>query len=128
LSKDSTQYLLSHSVHFRYLDTKISATSNTEIEATETDFETENEDGWVDQPFVRDRLHTQILAGGGKIYEDFGQIPKDEYKNTILITNVPSTTAKNILCLSAGICVCNHKFIIRCCKEVTIFFVLLIII
>lgn len=84
---------------------------------TATDTETENEDDWMEQPFVRDRLHTQILAGGGKIYEDFDQIPKDEYKNTKLITNVPNRTAKNILCLSVGIPAYNHKWIIRCCLE-----------
>jgi len=93
---------------------------STEIEATETDFETENEEEWVDRPFVRERLHTQILAGGGKIYEDFDKIPKDEYKNTMLITNVPNTTPKSILCLSVGILVCSHKWIIRCCTEVAI--------
>lgn len=105
----------------RYLDTKPAA-SSTEAEATETDAETENEDEWVDRPFVRDRLHTQILAGGGKIYEDFHQIPKDEYNNTKLIANVPNTTEKSILCLSAGISVCNHKWIIRCCAEVAQYF------
>jgi len=89
-----------------------------ETEATETD-ETENEDGWTELPFVRDRLYTQIIAGGGKIYEDFNQIPKDDYKNTKLITNVPNTTAKSILCLSVGIPACNHKWIIRSCLEVS---------
>lgn len=78
---------------------------------------------------MRDRLYTQIREGGGKIYlseteldeyvvEEFSQIPKDEYKKMKLITNVPNTTTKYILCLSAGIPVCNHKWIIRCCEEV----------
>ncbi|XP_011866762.1 PREDICTED: tumor suppressor p53-binding protein 1-like isoform X2 [Vollenhovia emeryi] len=98
-------------------DTKVSTASETETDASETDFETENEDGWVDQAFVRERLHAQILAGGGKLYEDFGEIPKDEYKNTILISNVPNTTAKTILCLSVGIRVCNHKWVSRSCNE-----------
>lgn len=92
--------------------------TETETEATETDAETEVEDDWVDRSFVRERLHTQILAGGGKIYEDFEEIPKNEYKNTMLITNLPNTTAKSILCLSVSIPVCNHKWIIRCCAEV----------
>ncbi|XP_018349931.1 PREDICTED: uncharacterized protein LOC108753087 [Trachymyrmex septentrionalis] len=100
----------------RYQDTKTNAGSNTETEA-ETDLETEYEDDWVKRHFVRERLHEQILAGGGKIYEDFEKIPENEYENTILITNVPSTTAKNILCLSAGIKICNHEYIIRCCSE-----------
>ncbi|XP_070172689.1 enolase-phosphatase E1 [Polyergus mexicanus] len=100
----------------RYKDTA-SAASGIETEATDTDIETENEEDWVERPFVRHRLHAQILAGGGKIYEDFDQIPKHEYKNTKLITNVPNTTAKSILCLSVGIPACNHKWIIRCCSE-----------
>ncbi|XP_050461708.1 uncharacterized protein LOC126856852 [Cataglyphis hispanica] len=100
----------------RYKDIA-SAASSIETEATDTDVETENEEDWVDRPFVRERLHSQILAGGGKIYEDFDQIPKDDYKNTKLITNVPNTTAKSILCLSVGITACNHKWIIRCCSE-----------
>ncbi|XP_018358495.1 PREDICTED: uncharacterized protein LOC108758184 [Trachymyrmex cornetzi] len=101
----------------RYQDTKTNTGSNTETEATETDFETEYEDDWVKRHFVRERLHEQIISGGGKIYEDFEKIPENEYENTILITNVPNTTAKNILCLSAGIKICNHEYIIRCCLE-----------
>ncbi|KAL6266928.1 hypothetical protein P5V15_000013 [Pogonomyrmex californicus] len=98
----------------RYQDLSGLTLSGTE---TETDVETENEDDWDDRPFVRDRLHAQILAGGGKIYENFEKIPKDEYVDTKLITNVPNTTEKYILCLSVGISVCNHKWIIRCCTE-----------
>ncbi|RLU20538.1 hypothetical protein DMN91_007149 [Ooceraea biroi] len=94
-----------------------SATSNVETEATETEAETENEDDWTKRPFVRERLHTQITAGGGKVYENFDQIPKEEYKNTKLIANVPNTTAKAILCLSVDIPAYNHKWIIRCCSE-----------
>ncbi|KYM98984.1 PREDICTED: uncharacterized protein LOC108777119 [Cyphomyrmex costatus] len=101
----------------RYQDINIHTASNTKTEAIETDNETEYEDDWVDKHFVRERLHTQIKAGGGKVYDDFEEIPKDEYENTILITNVPNTTAKNILCLSAGIIICSHKWIIRCCVE-----------
>lgn len=93
-------------------------TETTDAEATETDVETEIEDDWVDRPFVRERLHTQISAGGGKVYENFGEISKNDYKNMMLITNLPNTTAKSILCLSASIPVCNHKWIIRCCAEV----------
>jgi len=106
----------------RYQNSKLLASSSTvssvETEATETD-ETENEDEWTELPFARDRLHAQIIAGGGKVYEDFNQIPKDDYKNTKLITNVPNTTAKSILCLSVGIPACNHKWIIRSCLEVS---------
>lgn len=81
--------------------------------------ETDNEQEWMERPFVRDRLHTQIVAGGGKVYEDFNDIPKDQYANTKLITNVPNITAKSILCLSVGILAYNHKWIIRCCAEVS---------
>lgn len=106
----------------RFLSAKSAASSADE--ATETDCETENEEEWDGTPFVRDRLYKQIEEGGGKIYlpniddvKEFSQIPKNEYKNITLVTNVPNTTAKNILCLSAGIPVCNHKWIIRCCTE-----------
>lgn len=81
---------------------------------------TENEEEWVKKPFVRDRLNNQIIAGGGKVYTDFNEIPQDEYKNTKLITNVPNTTAKTLLCLSVGIPAYNHNWIIRCCQEVRI--------
>ncbi|KAK2577841.1 hypothetical protein KPH14_001106 [Odynerus spinipes] len=78
---------------------------------------TENEEEWVRRPFVRDRLKTQIEAGKGKIYEEFDLIPKEEYKNTKLITNVPNVTAKSLLCLSVGIPAYNHNWIIQCCQE-----------
>lgn len=78
---------------------------------------TENEEEWVRRPFVRDRLKTQIEAGKGKIYEEFDLIPKEEYKNTKLITNVPNVTAKSLLCLSVGIPTFNHNWIIQCCQE-----------
>lgn len=97
----------------RYED---AAPINSGTEETETD----NEQEWTQRPFVRDRLHTQILAGGGKVYEDFNDVPKAEYAKTKLITNVPNTTAKSILCLSLGIPAYNHKWIIRCCTEVNI--------
>ncbi|XP_029162518.1 uncharacterized protein LOC114934067 [Nylanderia fulva] len=92
----------------------VQATSGVETEATDTD--TENEEDW-NVTFDRDRLHKQILAGGGKIYEEFEQIPPEEYKSTKLITNVPNRTTKSILCLSVNIPACNHKWIIRCCSE-----------
>ncbi|XP_076243075.1 uncharacterized protein LOC143184606 [Calliopsis andreniformis] len=82
-----------------------------------SDTGTENEEEWVKKPFVRDRLTKQIKAGGGKVYTEFSEIPKDEYKNTKLITNVPNTTAKTLLCLSVGIPAYNHNWIIRCCQE-----------
>ncbi|XP_043506794.1 uncharacterized protein LOC122527053 [Frieseomelitta varia] len=77
----------------------------------------EDELEWSKKPFIRDRLTKQIVAGGGKVYADFNEIPQDEYKNTKLITNVPNTTAKALLCLSVGIPVYNHNWIIRCCQE-----------
>ncbi|XP_043264809.1 uncharacterized protein LOC122404687 [Colletes gigas] len=82
-----------------------------------SDPETENEEEWSKKPFVRDRLNMQIVVGGGKVYTDFNDIPQDEYKNTKLITNVPNTTAKSLLCLSVGITAYNHNWIIRCCQE-----------
>ncbi|XP_053983485.1 uncharacterized protein LOC128878885 [Hylaeus volcanicus] len=82
-----------------------------------SDPETEYEEEWTKKPFVRDRLNTQIIAGGGKVYTDFNEIPQDEYKSTKLITNVPNTTAKTLLCLSVGIPAYNHNWIIRCCQE-----------
>ncbi|PBC32602.1 Tumor suppressor p53-binding protein [Apis cerana cerana] len=78
---------------------------------------TENEEEWAKKPFIRDRLIKQIVAGGGKVYTEFNEIPQDEYKNTKLITNVPNTTAKTLLCLSVGIPAYNHNWIIRCCQE-----------
>ncbi|XP_003699282.2 uncharacterized protein LOC100877346 [Megachile rotundata] len=78
---------------------------------------TENEEEWSKKPFIRDRLNAQIVAGGGKVYTDFNEIPQEEYKNTKLITNVPNTTAKTLLCLSVGIPAYHHNWIIRCCQE-----------
>ena len=82
-----------------------------------SDTGTENEEDWVKKAFIRDRLTKQIEAGGGKVYTDFNEIPQGEYKSTKLITNVPNTTAKTLLCLSVGIPVYNHNWIIRCCQE-----------
>ncbi|XP_032674745.1 microtubule-associated protein futsch-like [Odontomachus brunneus] len=93
----------------RYHDGKTSASG--------TETETDNEAEWLKRPFVRERLQKQIVTGGGKVYEDFNEIPKEEYANTKHITNVPNTTAKSILCLSVGIPSYNHKWIIRCCLE-----------
>ncbi|XP_077279399.1 uncharacterized protein LOC143906909 [Temnothorax americanus] len=109
----------------RFQYEKMSAASGTKTEATgletedgtENDTETEYETDWGNQPFVRTRLRNQIVAGGGKVYEDFGQIPKDEYENTVLITNVPNYTETSVLCLSVDIPVCSHKWITRCCAE-----------
>ncbi|XP_071565799.1 uncharacterized protein [Temnothorax nylanderi] len=106
----------------RFQDEKMSAASGTKTDletedGTEKESETECEADWGNQPFVRTRLRNQIIAGGGKVYEDFGQIPKDEYKNTVLITNVPNYTETSVLCLSVDIPVCSHKWIARCCAE-----------
>ncbi|XP_066595932.1 uncharacterized protein [Prorops nasuta] len=84
---------------------------------TNSEAGTSSEEQWLHKPFVRDRLQEQITAGGGKIYEKFEEIPKDEYKNTKLITNLPNHTAKSLLCLSVGIPSYNHGWIIRCCEE-----------
>ncbi|XP_078046282.1 uncharacterized protein LOC144474828 [Augochlora pura] len=88
-----------------------------DIKDCSSDPGTENEEEWSKKPFVRDRLIAQISAGGGKIYTDFNDIPEDEYLSTKLITNVPNTTAKTLLCLSVGIPAYNHNWIIRCCQE-----------
>ncbi|XP_012276833.1 TP53-binding protein 1 [Orussus abietinus] len=78
---------------------------------------TENEEEWSKKPFARDRLKRQLTAGGGKVYDNFEQIPQDEYGNTKLITNVPNLTAKSIQCLSVGIHAYNHNWVIRCCQQ-----------
>ncbi|XP_024879772.1 uncharacterized protein LOC112459733 isoform X2 [Temnothorax curvispinosus] len=97
--------------------TKTEATDLETEDGTENETETECETDWGNQPFVRTRLRNQIVAGGGKVYENFGQIPKDEYEKTVLITNVPNYTETSILCLSVDIPVCSHKWITRCCAE-----------
>ncbi|KAI4494271.1 hypothetical protein M0802_009140 [Mischocyttarus mexicanus] len=92
------------------------------IDTKDSDSETgtENEESWNHKPFVRDRLKTQIETAKGKIYDDFDSIPKEEYQNTKLISNVPNITAKNLLCLSVGISAYNHDWIIECCKKDTL--------
>ena len=79
---------------------------------------TENEEEWQARPFVRDRLEQQLIAGGGKVYENFDLIPPSEYENTKLITNLPNLTAKSLLCLSVGISAYNHMWVIRSCQNV----------
>ncbi|KAK0180504.1 hypothetical protein PV327_006136 [Microctonus hyperodae] len=76
---------------------------------------TDLEQEWNKTPFVRERLTAQIIAGGGKIYEKFDDIPINEYGITKLITNVPNITAKSLQCLSVGIHSWNHQYIIRSC-------------
>ncbi|XP_076290946.1 uncharacterized protein LOC143214149 [Lasioglossum baleicum] len=88
-----------------------------DIKDCSSDPGTENEEEWSKKPFVSDRLIAQISAGNGKVYTDFNDIPENEYKSTKLITNVPNTTAKALLCLSVGIPAYNHNWIIRCCQE-----------
>ncbi|XP_034939912.1 nucleolar protein dao-5-like [Chelonus insularis] len=89
---------------------EIQPDSNSELG---TDYEVE----WTRKPFIRERLTSQIIAGGGKIYETFEEIPKEEYKSVKLITNVPNITAKSLLCLSVGITPYSHQWVIRCCQE-----------
>ncbi|KAK0084225.1 hypothetical protein PV325_007437 [Microctonus aethiopoides] len=78
---------------------------------------TDLEQEWNKIPFVRERLTAQIIAGGGKIYEKFDDIPINEYGITKLITNVPNITAKSLQCLSVGIHSWNHQYIIRSCLD-----------
>lgn len=78
---------------------------------------TENEEEWLRIPFVKDRVKKQLINGGGTVYDTFKLIPKTEYKNTKLITNVPNLTAKSIQCLSVGIPIYNHNWVIQCCRE-----------
>lgn len=40
---------------------------------TNSETETENEAEWTCIPFVRERLTAQIVGGGGKVYEEFGE-------------------------------------------------------
>ncbi|XP_011302885.1 tumor suppressor p53-binding protein 1 [Fopius arisanus] len=87
------------------------------VESANSETETENEAEWSRIPFVRERLTAQITGCGGKVYEEFKDIPVEEYKNTKLITNVPNITAKSLLCLSVGIHPVNHRWVIRCCQE-----------
>ncbi|XP_015110583.1 TP53-binding protein 1 [Diachasma alloeum] len=86
-------------------------------ESANSETETENEAEWSRIAFVRERLTAQITGGGGKVYEEFKDIPVEEHKNTKLITNVPNITAKSLLCLSVGIHPVNHRWVIRCCQE-----------
>lgn len=79
---------------------------------------TEYEEEWTRTPFIRERLIAQIEGGSGKVYDNFDELPKEEWKNTRLITNVPNATERSLLCLSAGIPSFNHQWIIRCCQEV----------
>ena len=85
-----------------------------------TESGTDNEKDWQTQPFVRERLEQQLIAGGGKVYQNFEDLPSSEYENTKLITNLPNQTAKYLLCLSVGISAYNHAWVIRSCKNVSI--------
>lgn len=80
---------------------------------------TENEEEWASVPLVKERIEEQLKAGGGTVYENFNQIPEDEYITTKLITNIPNTTEKSLLCLSKGISPYNHQWVIRCCQDVS---------
>lgn len=56
-------------------------------------------------PFVKEHLRSQIETGGGKVYNHFEDIPKNKYKQCILIAAHPCTTAKYVQCLAADISV-----------------------
>lgn len=81
-------------------------------------YDTDHEEDWIKVPFVRHRLKAQLTAAGGLVYDIVQDIPKEDYDNTRLITNVPNCTAKSIECLSLGIKALNHNWVIRCCREV----------
>lgn len=54
---------------------------------------------------MKEHLRLQIEAGGGKVYNHFEDIPKNKYKQCILVAAHPCTTAKYVQCLAADISV-----------------------
>lgn len=80
---------------------------------------TEDEDEWLKRPFDREHLENQIRSGGGKFYENFEAIPREEYPRTMHITNLPNRTKTSLLCLSVGIRSYKHDWIIRKCQNVS---------
>ena len=82
---------------------------------------------WNDRPFDKERLIRQILAGGGKVFNNFEHVPPSHYKRTMHITDVPTQSTTNLLCLSVGIQSFSHQWIIRCCESVSILIFFIII-
>ena len=75
---------------------------------------------WNDRPFDKERLIRQILAGGGKVFNNFEHVPPSHYRCTMHITDIPTESTTNLLCLSVGIQSFSHQWIIRCCESVSI--------
>ena len=75
---------------------------------------------WNDRPFDKERLIQQITAGGGKVFKNFEDLPPSQYRRTMHITDVPTESTTNLLCLSVGIYSISHQWIIRCCESVSI--------
>lgn len=79
--------------------------------------QSENESTFVfcRAPFVKERLITQITAGGGTVFKRFDDLI--EAKNECyLLTNGPCQTANYILCLANMIPTVTHDYIILCSK------------
>lgn len=111
---------------FKNMSFILTATSSDLISRHHTDdsgseLGTENEDEWLQIPFVKDRVKQQLINGGGTVYDSFKLIPQNEYKITKLITNAPNLTAKSVQCFSVGIPVYTHRWVIECCREVSLF-------
>lgn len=68
-------------------------------------------------PFNKDRLKKQLSNGGATVYNNFDDIPSKLWKSTYLISNKPNISAKYIQCLTIGIRLVCHDWVIRSCNE-----------
>lgn len=68
-------------------------------------------------PFVRSHLENQIKAGGGVVYQNFENVPKNKQKMLRLVAPFSCLTPKYVQCLAAGVPIVSHKWIIDCCEK-----------
>lgn len=68
-------------------------------------------------PFVKARLRAQLIAGGAIMHDSLEDVPSQKLGQTYLIANRPSRTAAYVACMAAGVRICCHDWVIRCCAE-----------
>ncbi|XP_054287472.1 TP53-binding protein 1-like isoform X2 [Macrosteles quadrilineatus] len=69
------------------------------------------------QQLWRNRLQLQIRNGGGKVYNSFSEVTKEDLPNTYLITDKQCNTPLYLQCLVNNVPIYSHQIVIMCCAK-----------